>query len=68
MMEEKLVVPVSEKLNLTVEEASVYSNIGICKIREMTNDLQCPFVMYVGRKKLIKRKAFEKYLENKIEI
>lgn len=61
-------VPVCDKLNLTVEEAAAYSNIGINKIRELTKQKRCPFVIYIGRKKLIKRKEFEKYLENQIEI
>lgn len=28
----------------------------------------CPFVFYIGRKKLIKRNEFEKYLEKVIEL
>ena len=28
----------------------------------------CPFVLYVGKKKLIKRKEFEKYLAENVEI
>ena len=55
-------VPIWEKVNLTIEEAAEYSNIGICKINEMARNPRCPFVLYVGRKKLIKRKEFEKYL------
>lgn len=61
-------IPIWEKMNLTIEEASIYSNIGINKIREISNEPQCPFVLYVGRKKLIKRKEFEKYISKKIEI
>lgn len=61
-------VPIWEKLNLTLAEASEYSNIGLNKLRELAGDKRCPFVIYIGRKKLIKRKEFEKYLENKIEI
>ena len=54
----KLDVPVWEKMNLTVEEAAAYSNIGINKIDEMAKAPNCSFVLYIGRKKLIKRKAF----------
>ncbi len=61
-------VPIWEKLNLTIEEAAVYSNIGINKIREICNNPKCPFVLYVGRKKLIRRKEFEKYLSTMIEV
>jgi len=28
----------------------------------------CPFVLYVGKKKLIKRREFEEYLSEQIEI
>lgn len=61
-------IPIWEKMNLTIEEAAMYSNIGINKIREITNSPQCPFVLYVGRKRLIKRKEFEKYINKMIEI
>ena len=56
-------VPISEKSNLTLEEAAAYFSIGINKLRNMTNDEHCPFVLWVGSKRLIKRKAFEKFLE-----
>lgn len=61
-------VPIWEKMNLTLEEASEYSNIGINKLREISNSPNCPFVIYIGRKRLIRRKEFEKYIGEKIEI
>lgn len=60
-------VPIKDKLNLTIEEAA-YSNIGINRIDEMARQPNCPFVLYIGRKKLIKRKEFEKYLEKAFEL
>lgn len=65
---EEIIVPVWEKANLTIEEAAEYSNIGICKLHEMAKMPNCPFVLYVGKKKLIKRKEFEKYLSNHIAV
>lgn len=57
-------VPIWEKVTLTVEEAAAYSNIGINKLYDMLNERSCPFVLYIGNKKrLIKRKEFEKYIE-----
>ena len=50
-------VPIWEKTALTIEEAAAYSNIGQCKIREL-----------VGRKQLLKRKAFERYIEQAYSI
>ena len=59
---------ISQKLNLTIEEAAEYSNIGQNKIAEMLKDPRCSFVLYVGRKKLVKREAFEKFISEQIEL
>lgn len=56
-------VPIWEKSNLTLEEAAAYSGIGINKLREISNDERCPFVLWVGSKRLIKRKDFDRYIE-----
>lgn len=61
-------IPIWEKITLTVEEAAQYSNIGINKIYELTNNPMCKFVLHVGKKRLVKRREFEKYLEENIEI
>ena len=64
----KIEIPVWEKVALTIEEAAAYSNIGINKIEELAKRPKCPFVLYIGRKKLIKRQEFEKYISNNIEL
>lgn len=61
-------VEIKDKLNLTIEEAAAYSNIGENKLGELIKQPGCPFVIYIGRKRLIKRRVFEKYIENQIEI
>lgn len=61
-MHMKCEVPVWEKANLTLEEAAAYSNIGINRLRELSDADQCPFVLFVGNKRLIKRKQFDAYL------
>lgn len=61
-------VPIWEKLTLTTEEAAAYSNIGICKINKIASEPRCPFVLHIGKKKVIKRKEFEKYIESSLEI
>lgn len=61
-------VPIWEKVTLTIEEAAALSNIGINKIDELAKKPKCPFVLYIGRKKLIKRKEFEKYISNNCEL
>ena len=55
-------------MNLTIKEAAEYSNIGINKIDAMLKSPNCPFVLYVGAKKLVKRKAFEDYISGKTVI
>ena len=53
---------ISEKSLLTLEEAAAYFNIGINRIRTMTNGDDCPYVLWIGSKRLIKRKPVEEYL------
>ncbi|MEI3243837.1 MULTISPECIES: excisionase [Coprococcus] len=55
-------IPLWEKTNLTLEEASAYCGIGINKLREMSNDDNCSFVLWNGSKRLIKRKKLDEYL------
>lgn len=61
-------VPIHLKLALTIKEAAEYSNIGINKIDSMLRSPNCPFVLYVGTKKLVKRKEFEQYISGKLMI
>lgn len=61
-------VPIWEKSNLTLEEAAAYSNIGINRLREITNSQNCPFVLWVGNKRLIKRKQFDAYINRSFSI
>ena len=56
-------VPIWEKTNLTLEEAAAYSGIGINKLRELTNEEDCKFVLWVGNKRLIKRRLFDQFIE-----
>lgn len=56
-------VPIWRKSNLTLEEAAAYSGIGINRIRELTNQDSCPFVLWVGTKRLIKRRKFDEFTE-----
>lgn len=61
-------IPLWEKANLSLEEAATYFGIGINKLRDMSNNDDCPFVLWNGNKRLIKRKALEKYLDNSYSI
>ena len=61
-------LPIHLKMNLTSKEAAEYSNIGINKIDSMLRTPNCPFVLYVGTKKLVKRKKFEEYIRQSLII
>lgn len=64
MVKENNEVPIWEKMNLTIKEAAEYSNIGINRLSLMLSDPSCPFALFVGKKKLIKRRAFEEYINS----
>ncbi len=59
----KLEIPFWEKSNLTVEEAAAYSGIGMTKLRELSDDEGCDFVLWNGSKRLLKRRKLDEYLE-----
>lgn len=61
-------IPIWNKANLTLEETAAYSGIGVNKIRELSNQKDCPFVLWVGNKRLIKRKVFDHYIEKQYSI
>lgn len=56
-------VPIWEKSNLTLEEAAAYSGIGINKLRKLSDDEQCRFVIWIGSKRLIKRRQLDEFTE-----
>ncbi len=68
MSEEKMNIPIYLKVALTIKEAAEYSNIGINKIDTMLRAPNCPFVLYVGSKKLVKRKEFEEFIGKSLSI
>ncbi len=51
-------IPFWEKMNLTLEEAAAYSGIGIHKLRSLTDNEDCDFVLWNGAKRLIKKNKF----------
>ena len=61
-------IPIWEKSNLTLDEASAYFNIGVNKLRQLSNAKDCSFVLRVGNKRLIKRQVLEKYLTTSYSI
>lgn len=61
-------VPIEKKILLTVKEAAAYSNIGINRLERMLREKGCPFVLYVGSKKLVKREKFEEYISEQFVV
>lgn len=59
---------IKDKPTLTIEEAAALYNIGEHKLRELTDSDTCSFVLYVGRKRLIKRKQFDDYIAKAFSI
>lgn len=59
-------VPIHLKITLTAKEAAEYSNIGINKIDSLLRTPNCPFVLFVGTKKLVKRKEFEEFIQKRL--
>ena len=64
----KYEVPIWEKSKLTLEEAAAYSGIGINKLRKISDNETCPFVLWVGSKRLIKRRKLDEYVERMYSI
>ena len=61
-------IPIPQKMLLSIREAAEYSNIGINKIDSLLRKPNCPFVLFVGTKKLVKRVEFEKFMQNQLVI
>ena len=61
-------IPIWEKSNLSLDESSAYSGIVINKLREITNEDKCKFVLWVGNKRLIKRHLFDCFIEQAYSI
>ena len=68
MSEAKNFVPIYHKITLTIDEAADLSNIGINRIDAMLRKPNCPFVLFVGKKKLVKHKEFEGYISKSLYI
>ena len=56
-------IPVWERSSLSIDEAAEYSGVGRARLRELTDREDCPFVLWVGSKRLIRRKKLDEYLD-----
>ncbi len=62
--EKREAVPVWERSMLTLEEAAAYTGIGVCKLRQMSNSPGCDYVLWVGNRRMLKRRKLDEFLEN----
>lgn len=56
-------IPIWERTTLTLLEAVEYTGIGRDKLRELTDREDCEFVLWIGTRRLIKRKKLEEFIE-----
>ena len=61
-------IPIWEKETITLAEAILYTGIGRDKLYEMTSREKCPFVLWVGNRRMIKRRVFDEYIEKMYSI
>ena len=57
--------PIWEKKCLSIEEAAAYSGIGIIKLRQLSLQKKCPFVMPLGNQIFIVREKLDIYFKDK---
>ena len=60
--------PIWQKTTLTLEEAASLTGIGINKLRDLSNDETCNFVLWNGSKRLLKREKLEAFLNRAYSI
>ena len=51
-----------------IKELDGLLRIGINKLREITNEDRCKFVLWMGNKRLIKRRLFDQFIEQAYSI
>ena len=61
-------VPIWEKKLLTLEEAGAYSGIGRNKIRELSQQKNCPFAILLGGKLYIIREKLDDFTDKQFRI
>lgn len=61
-------VPLWEKATLTLDEATAYSGIGRNKLVELSEKKGCDFILWIGRKRLFKRKKLDEFIEKSFSL
>lgn len=55
-------VPIPSKVLLTLEEAALFTGIGQNKLREISSEDDCPFVLWNGSKRMFKHEKLVDFL------
>jgi hypothetical protein len=67
-MSKTLEVPINEKALLTVEEAAALTGLGMGKLREISSDDRCEFVLWNGARRMFKKDKLISFLYNAYSI
>lgn len=66
--EKMTAVPLWERATLSLEEASAYTGIGINKLRRMSDEKNCDYLIWVGNRRMLKRRKLEEFLERSYSV
>ena len=61
-------VPIWERSLLTINEAADYTGIGINKLRRLAEKRNSNLIVWVGSRKMFKRRKLDEYLDNAVSI
>lgn len=61
-------VPIWEKAYLTLAEAAEYTGIGVNKLRALSDQEYCNYVLWVGNRRMLNRRKLEEYLDTQKSI
>lgn len=61
-------VAIENKSLLTLDEAAAYSGIGINRLRQLTDDEDCDFVLWIGSHRKIKRQKLDEFINESYSI
>ena len=65
---QKPTVAIENKSLLTFEEAAAYSGIGSNRLRQLTDDEDCDFVLWIGSHRKIKRQKLDEFINDSYSI
>lgn len=61
-------VRIAEKPTLSLNEAVAYTGIGEKKLIQLSKAPNCTFIIYVGAKRMFKRRLLTDYLESNYSV